>query len=59
MKDRTAAAGLSTVAVLYVIVFYSSAVVYLRVGTSLAYQNGRGLLTHNKQTNPLANHSKK
>lgn len=51
--------SLSTVAVLYVIVFYSSAVVYLRVGTSLAYQNGRGLLTHNKQTNPLANHSKK
>ena len=43
----------------FVTVFYSSAVVYLRVGTSLAYQNGRGLLTHSKQTNPLANHSKK
>ena len=43
----------------FVTVFCSSAVVYLRVGTSLTYQNGRGLLTHSKQTNPLANHSKK
>lgn len=35
------------------ILFFPSAVVYLKVGTSLRYHNGRGLLTAKVQTNPL------